>query len=157
MRSCLVPSLPQLKGPPPLPWLSSARPLHLHQRWELPPSCPHEPAPHTGAFDSHLSAVRSLGGQRWSARGSFYPSPNLITLVNWGHQAPQNKASINSTHPISQSLGNCPIYTRPRALRTASPAITFYIDACFFSGDGVRWEDRPPAPPHCAKFSRFLH
>lgn len=132
--------------------------LHPHQRWKLLPAhlsheCPQEPAPHTGAFDSHLSAVRSLGGQRGSARGSFYPPPNLITLVYWGHRAPLDNASINSPtghqghfgchHPVSQSLGDCPICTCPGSLRKASPAITFYIDTCFISGDGVGWECHP--------------
>lgn len=29
------------------------------------------------------------------------------------------------------------------SLRKAPPAITFYIDACFISGDGVRWGCHP--------------
>lgn len=97
----------------------------------------------------------------WEGRegqpGAFYPSPKPITLVYWGHQAPLDNASINSPihhqrhfgchQPVSQSLGGCPIHTHPGSLRKASPAITFYIDTRFISGDGVRWECHPHLNP----------
>lgn len=119
--------------------------------------CPQEPAPHTGAVHCHPSAVWSLGGQRGPARGSFYLSPNPVTLMYWGTPGPSRQCQHKLTHRPPKALwvpppslpesGRLPHSYPPGSLRKGSPAITVCMDSCFISGDGVRWECHPRLNP----------
>lgn len=121
--------------------------------------CPQELAPHTGAIHSHLLAVRSLGGQRGSARSSLSVSkphyPSVLGTPGPCRQCqhkltPGHQRHPGCQHPVSQSLWLPRVSEKGLSSNNVLYRHTLHLW-------GRREVGVSPAPHHCTNFDRFPH